>query len=149
MESIAIVIKTLQEQIENIEQKQEQYKIQCSELPKGVVFVKKRIFNDSVFEYCTLDYYCPEKKRGTSKYLGKDKSVIPIIQAQIDERKHLEKVVIKNLKAELDALNKLLDTTQKLLQKESVRGKLKEPTAEQGTIEINQSQITIQTTPRK
>jgi len=122
----------LAKQKEQNSQMQEQYEREIAELPKGNIVTKQR----NTCEYYYLHYYCKMNKKATSEYIGTDKSIIPIIEEQIEKRKQLE-LKVKDLEEDLETIEKMLKLshkrTDKQIKQNNLRAQVKEVRAQKNT----------------
>lgn len=107
-------------------QNQEHLKKKLDDMPNGKenIVIKKSYG----IEYVYYIYYCPKSKKTISKFIGKDKSVIPTMKEQIAERevKRIEekeklKQELKSLKDDLVKIEKMLKISNEPTQPKGIR----------------------------
>ena len=123
MNTIERIIGMLTEEKENNMKRKENYEREMNDLPKGTIHIRKR----NSCEYLYLFYYCDKTKKTKDKYIGTDKTIIPIIEEQIEKRKQIQEM-LKILEEDLRTIESMLKIADKSVQPKvkSVRKKIKE-----------------------
>ena len=121
MDRISHIIQALTEEQTKALQLQDEYEKELATLPKGSIHSKKR---NSV-DYYYLSWAEEVTGNTVARFLSKDRSSLVGLQAQIDRRRYLVKE-LRQLKADLEIIERMLKPAQKRTQQINIRGDLAE-----------------------